>query len=213
MISFSATGVPAGINFNDGVLYGSFTGSQGNYFITQVEINYKNATAVHYVNWRVLEDTEFPKNAIPLTITSNENAEARVKWIMNKDDWDFIDDYTGYYRHNDNDEWKEYTFGTEVLTPVQFWNKCDHTAGHIWSTADFIVSGDISSLVNFHTRGNYQGLFKETKIVSASDLKCNEGSYTGMFKGCTSLINAPSALLAEELKNDSYFFARISLYV
>ena len=155
---------------------------------------------------------------LPLTLTA-EQANSTVKLTASGSPT-----VSGlHYRLGKSGTWLSYTIGdTITLTNtgdcVQFWNSENTLSTASANRVTFALTGQIAARGNIQSLLNYSDtapqycvyrlFFQSTALTSAPDmpaLNLARSCYSGMYNGCTGLVNPPKVLPAKVLNIECYY--------
>lgn len=157
-----------------------------------------------------------------------ENTYAGTNIISLKDNKEVLEQFSVLQYSKDKDSWTTFTTSTTTLDislnqGEKLYIRGDANLGYvrfqISGSKSHNVGGNINTLINYNDPNNvvlsstaFAYLFdNDTKLTSASNLilpvtTLAIACYTSMFRGCTSLISAPTELPATTLAQTCYQF-------
>ena len=157
-----------------------------------------------------------------------ENTYAGTNIISLKDNKEVLEQFSVLQYSKDKDSWTTFTTSTTALDislnqGEKLYIRGDANLGYvrfqISGSKSHNVGGNINTLINYNDPNNvvlsstaFAYLFdNDTKLTSASNLILPATTlaiacYTSMFRGCTSLISAPTELSATTLAQTCYQF-------
>lgn len=157
-----------------------------------------------------------------------ENTYAGTNIISLKDNKEVLEQFSVLQYSKDKDSWTTFTTSTTALDislnqGEKLYIRGDANLGYvrfqISGSKSHNVGGNINTLINYNDPNNvvlsstaFAYLFdNDTKLTSASNLILPATTlaiacYTSMFRGCTSLISAPTELPATTLAQTCYQF-------